>query len=529
MNHPTTTQARAARPHHLSALVLVAVAALVLAACGSSTGSGSGTADPAPVIASSGSSGTAGPNGTGAPTGTSMPAVRLAPSQPFTPTPVDWKPCRPDGYECATVEVPLDYDHPTGSMIKLAVKRLPATGPAPKIGSLFFNPGGPGASGVKALPSQVDNFAPDVHAQFDLVSWDPRGVGGSVPLSCDRAGLDFYQKDLSQTHPPPDVDAAAKAWGELCESQNGNLLPFVGTRDIALDLETLRQAVGDDKLNYAGYSYGTLIGLVYAEMFPTRIRSMILDGVVDPTLDMKDSTVNQAAAVEEALNRFIEWCPTAGAQCPITGATGAAIDALFTEAKANPLPGVLQGNTIYLSSTMINFALVVATYNSSAWPDLAKAIAAAQAGDGQPLADLAGDYLGSASPSLLLAVNCLDAPTPTGDAFQEIVDDAAAKAPRTGVYNANSGRPCEYWPTPPKPLPTTYRAAGSPPIMVWGTTGDNATPYANAVHAAAMLENARLVTLEANRHAALGANECVTKIQGDYIVAGTLPPEGTRC
>jgi pimeloyl-ACP methyl ester carboxylesterase len=510
---------------------LLLVTALLLVSCGKATddaasvnpsGGGGGAPTTVPTATSPRS-------GTSAPAGSGTSTTTAAPIPPYNPGPVSWRACKPDGYECTTVQVPLDYRRPDGTKIGIAVKRLPATDKAHRIGSVFVNPGGPGASGLQALPNLATDFSADVRARFDIVSWDPRGVGGSVPLTCDRGGLDFFAEDLGVANPPPSVDEKAKKWGQLCEQQNGPLLPFVGTTDIALDLESLRQAVGDDKLTYAGYSYGTLIGLVYGELFPTHLRGMILDGVVDPSLDAHDSIVSQSKAVEEALNKFIDWCPTAGDKCAVAPNAGAAMDKLFKLTHDNPLPGTVQDNTIYLSPTLIYFAIITATYNSAVWPQLATAIKAGLDGDGGPLGDLTSAYLGSASPPLNLAVNCLDSVTPTGAEFQKIVDDTIAAAPRTGAYNANSGRPCEFWPVPPKPIPTDYHLTGAPTTMIWGTTGDNATPYQNAVHVSKMLDKAELVTLDANRHAALGANDCVVKLQSDYLLNQTLPPPNTTC
>jgi pimeloyl-ACP methyl ester carboxylesterase len=505
--------------------VLLVVAMAVLSSCGATNDAGTSgpTASNADAPSTSSS-----PSGTGsAPTTGPTTTIPLPP--PFVPAPAKWKACKPDGYECASVEVPLDYTKPDSNKITLQLKRLPAGDQGNRIGSLFFNPGGPGASGIQTLTVAAKDFSDDVRARFDLVSWDPRGVGSSAPLTCDRAGLEFFQEDLSTTHPPDSADEAAKKWGESCQSENGPLLPFVGTRDVALDLETLRQAVGDEKLNFAGYSYGTLIGLVYAEMFPTHIRALVLDGVVDPTLSPRDASVTQSIAVDKALDKFIEWCPTAPDECPIAPDASQALDQLYQLAHDNPLPGKLLNKTVYLSPTLINFAVIATTYDSGSWPTLAEAVANGLQGDGDLLGQLVSSYIGSFSPSLNLAVNCIDAVPPKGEEFQSIVDETAKAAPRTGVFNANTGRPCEFWPVPAKPLPTTYRAAGSPPIMVWGTTGDNATPYENAVHVAGMLENAKLVTLDANRHAALGANECVGKIQGAYFVDLELPPDDTHC
>lgn len=501
-------------------VVLVAVTgvALLAAACGSST-----TAGPDPSSAPT--TATSAPGST-----TSKPAT---PEPSFTPAPISWKSCLPAGYECATVKVPLDYTKPDGATIDLAVKRMPAGDPAARIGTLFFNPGGPGASGTQAIKTVIQDFAPEVRKRFDVVSWDPRGVGGSAPISCDRGALDFYQTDLSQTTTGPEVDAAAKKWAQLCESQNGDELPFLGTVNVTRDLETLRKAVGDDKLTYAGFSYGTVIGLLYAERYPTTVRAIVLDGVVDPSLGIEESTIQQAQAVDDAVERFVTWCkahPGTGAQdCAIGADPEAALTKVFDQARTDPLPGTVGTETLYLSPTLVNFAITTVTYDETLWPQAGRAIQAALNSDGTELAALANGYIGAASPSLNAAVNCLDTPVPHGAGYQKLVEATARAAPRLGVYNANTGRVCEFWPVPPEPVPATYRAAGAPTIMVWGTTGDNATPYANAVKISEGLENARLVTLVANRHAALGANACVTNLQAAYLVDLQVPPPDTRC
>lgn len=448
---------------------------------------------------------------------------------PFIPAPASWRTCLPAGYQCASVEVPLDYTAPDGPRITLAVQRRPANDGSRRIGSLLYNPGGPGSSGVQSLPGIVTELGASALDVFDVVGFDPRGVGGSVPLTCDRAGYTFLEQDLSRPDPAASVDDAARRWGESCEEQNGPLLPHLGTRNVALDLESLRQALGDERLTYAGFSYGSLIGLVYAELFPSHIRAMLLDGVVDPTLTAEQATIGQSVAIDLALDKFVAWCPQHRGECPITGDAAAAIDDLYTQARDQPLTGTLNGEAVYLGPTLIYLALVASTYDASDRPRLARAIQAARQGDGSLVNELVGEYLDAASLGLNTAVNCLDSVTPTGAAFERLVSEAAGAAPRSGVFNANSQRPCGFWPVPPDPLPVTYRAVGSPPILVFGTTGDNATPYANAQHVAGLLEDAHLVTLDADRHAAIGANACVTSIQAAYLVSLTIPSEGTRC
>lgn len=495
-------------------IISVSAAALVLllaAGCGASSN------PPAPAAAGAAANG-----GQGGTTTTTKPA--------FQPAPVQWKPCDIDvkPFDCATVSVPLDYDHPDGRKIDLALKRRPATDKANRIGTLFFNPGGPGGSGVELLDEISKDLDTNVLARFDVVGWDPRGVGESAPLSCDEGYNDFFDQDLGATHPPQSVNDAAKKWADLCERKNGDLLPYLGTIDVTRDLDVLRAAVGDDKITFAGFSYGSLIGLMYAELFPSHIRALLIDGIVDPTLDPETAVIRQSKSVDEALARFVDWCK-GDAACPLKPDPESALDHLRSQAEKDPLTATVNGRGIFLNSTYLNLGLITATYDSTLWPQLAKAVDEGLKGNSVALAQFVKAYLNSAAPSLNMAVGCLDSATPSGDAFEKIVVDVAAVAPDTGAFNANSGRPCLFWPVPPKPIPSEYHGHGTPPIMVWGTTGDNATPYENAVKMAKTLDNARLVTLDANRHTAVGGNECVTKLQGDYLLNLALPPEGTKC
>lgn len=234
----------------------------------------------------------------------------------FYAQPVVWEECR-DDMECATLQVPLDYGNPDGATIELALLRSPATDPSRRVGSLVVNPGGPGASGIDyaAAASLVVN--PDVRARYDVVGFDPRGVGDSTPLDCvDDAQLDesFSSSDASPDT-PAEVDDLLAGSAELrsgCEQRSGDLLPHVGTQDVARDLDVLRAVLGDERLTYLGKSYGTSIGTEYARQFPARSGRLVLDGAIDPTLDEKAVLLGQAEGFELALSRFVDDCLTAG-------------------------------------------------------------------------------------------------------------------------------------------------------------------------------------------------------------------------
>jgi pimeloyl-ACP methyl ester carboxylesterase len=302
----------------------------------------------------------------------------------------------------------------------------------------------------------------------------------------------------------------------------------MGTVDAAYDVESLRRALGEDTITFAGLSYGSAIGLAYAELFPEHLRGLLLDGVVDPSIDARRATIEQAAAVERALDKFVEWCD-GNADCAVRDDPGGALDRAYAQARTGPLRGTVAGAARPLSPTLVNFAVLRATYDRAQWPALGNALAQAAAGDGSGLARAADAYLGLASFSTFLAVTCLDTAVPRGAEFDRLVEETARVAPRTGAFLANINRPCTSWPVPSRAVPTTVRAAGAPITEVWGTTGDNATPFPNASHVAEMLDQARLVTLEADRHTALGANECVVKWQTAYLLRLEVPPNQTHC
>jgi pimeloyl-ACP methyl ester carboxylesterase len=468
----------------------------------------------------------AAPGGTG-------PAAARWPSYPadLRPAAPTWAPC-PDpamaGLQCGSVAVPLDYGNPAGARTEVAVARRPAGRPDERIGTLVLNPGGPGAPGTRSITGLSRAMSPEVLDRFDVVAWDPRGTGGSTALACDDAALAYFAQDLGQVRPAPAVEEGARAWGQRCQERNGALLPVMGTVDAAYDVESLRRALGDDKISFTGLSYGSAIGLAYAELFPEHLRALLIDGIVDPSIDARRGTIEQAAAVERALDKFLEWC-AGNPDCAVGDDPEGALDRAYTQARQGPLRGTVAGADRPLSPTFVNFAVLRATYDRAQWPALGRALAQASAGDGSGVAQSADAYLGSASFSTFLAVSCLDTAVPQGADFERLVEETARVAPRTGAFLANINRPCTSWPVPTRGAPTTVRAEGAPITEVWGTTGDNATPYPNASHVAEMLAQSRLVTLEADRHTALGANECVTRWQTAYLVRLEVPPNRTHC
>src|SRR5262245_19384852 len=219
---------------------------------------------------------------------------------------VVWRRC--GSITCASISVPLDHAHPEGRHIELALGRIPATGK--REGAVLANPGGPGGSGLEFLHFAGDVFSPAIRKHYDIVSWDPRGVGASAPIEC-RVNLDaFFAVDHSPDSGSEvrDNEVEAKALADGCAEESGSLLPFVSTRSTVKDMDAIRAAIGDDKVTYVGFSYGTYLGALYAEQYPSHIRAMVLDGALDPSLPSATSTQVQAVGFEHSLDAFFDWC-----------------------------------------------------------------------------------------------------------------------------------------------------------------------------------------------------------------------------
>ena len=453
-------------------------------------------------------------------------------------TPLKWTACG-NSFECATLTVPLDYTKPSGATIDLALIRLPARNQSQRIGSLLINPGGPGASGVDVARGISRAFSTEIRDRFDIVGFDPRGIGASAAISC-HANLQAY----IAADPTPDNQ---QEWDNLarqnmalareCLGKAATVLPFVGTKNVARDMERIREAVGDAKLTYLGYSYGTVIGQVYADMFPAKVRAIVLDGAVDLSLGVEEVVLQQAGGFERALNAFIEDCRQA--RCSLTqfGDPGAAIDEVLKRAEAKPIAA--RGQDRPAGPGEAFYGIISPLYNKANWPELASAIDAALDGDGSGLVRLTDDYLqrnrDGSYPNQTeanLAVNCIDyADSALPVTYAEFVREAprfSARSPRFGAAVAN-GLSCLEWPAKPDPV-TTPRAQGAPPIVVVSTTGDPATPYEWGVAVSKQLVSGVLVSYGGEGHTAyLGGNSCVDRAVNTYLLTLTPPAANTKC
>lgn len=461
-------------------------------------------------------------------TATSAPATTstTAPSVVPPPAPVDplggyvapaieWSPCG-SGSECGSLAVPLDWDLPSGPTIGVFVVRTPAADADRRIGALVVNPGGPGASGVDFAWGGGPYAGTALGERYDVVSWDPRGVGGSAPLECGGRAVERFLRldsDPDDAAEQAALDSGAEAIALDCAARDGDVLPHVGTDDVARDLEALRRTLGVP-VAYHGFSYGTLIGLRHAALFPGALARMVLDAVVDPTASLADLLRSQATATEATLagllgDRLADW------------------DELARRVETAPVPAD-DGRS--LGPADVSTAGFRAGYAEQYGEVLRDGLADALDGDGTLLLGLADDYRAFGSFTAYQAVSCVDSAHPIGPAaWAAFAAEVEALAPRLGPGVANEMLPCAYWPVAPSPVTGPVRAEGSGPILVVGTTGDPITPLAQAQRVAAMLADGHLLVHEGGGHGAYGSNRCVDEAVERYLVDGVVPDAGTRC
>lgn len=513
-------------PHHRGVRMwaCAVVAGLVLAACAggrpadTGAGAGQGAAAPAPA---------------------STPEPSPTPTEALEDT-LPWAPCDDgDGrHECATLAVPLDHDDPGGASIDLAVTRLPAPPAADRIGAVVVNPGGPGVSGVDLVRhAAVDVFPAEVRTRFDIVGFDPRGVGASGAVECATRSEALLGLDFEPAAGEWDaLTEAVAAFAAGCAERSGELLEHVSTDDVVADLDLLREALGEPALTYLGFSYGTRIGAWYAERHPERVRAMVLDGAVDPARDLTTWARDQARALEETLDRFFAECADQPG-CALAGADpAAAYERVRAEVRAGTLPALAFGPDRRVSPTELHLAVAgLLRDRERGWPWLAEALAVADAGDGSPLVGLVDDGLGegerdwSDQLAALWAVNCTDLPAPDPGEFPALADELARDAPRFGRAQLAMQLPCAVWPVPANRTPAPVAAPDAPPLVVIGVTGDPVTPYGWSESLAEQLD-ARLLTRDGARHTAFGAgNVCTDRAVSRYLIDLVLPPEGWSC
>ena len=506
---------------------LGAVAAVVLAVClAACTSGGSTTTQPASTASSAATP--AGP-----------PPVTLA---EYYAQRLSWQSC--DKYfECARLYVPFDYSRPAGPRFSLPVLKLPAADPASRVGALVINPGGPGGSGVEyALGARSGEFTQQVLNRFDIVGFDPRGVGGSLPAVRCLTGpqLDTYfatNGDPANAAQLATVVSESKLYAAECARNAAALLPYMGTVNAAKDMDVLRAALGENALTYLGKSYGTYLGASYAQQFPSKVRALVLDGAVDPKASGLQLDVTQAAGFESAFSQFAAWCASQQG-CPLgtspSGAEAKVAD-LLSAATAHPLTNLL-GDGQPANGAMLQTGIEAALYERPEWPLLKSALSGAFGGDGTILVELAdsllernpnGTYSNLADAEL--SVDCVDRAWPrTVPAFAAAAAAAAKAAPLFGASNVWGSLPCAYWPVKPEAL--NIRAAGAPPILVVGDLHDPATPYQWAVNLSRDLASGVLLGWNGEGHTSyFQGSSCVDSTVDSYLISLHIPRSGTVC
>jgi len=479
------------------------------------------------------------------PTRTSTPVAEdVAPElEPFYRQFLVWQGCG-EGLECATASAPLDWSDPAAASIELALVRAPATGTAQ--GSLLVNPGGPGASGFDFVRDSLDFAVSDrLREHYDIVGFDPRGVGRSSAVRCydDPAVLDRFNYGIvpGQKGSPEwlaAVEQEVASFGQSCLEFTGPLLQFVDTTSAARDLDLLRAILGDETLTYLGYSYGTFLGATYAELYPDKVGRLVLDGALDPDTDGFDVTKAQAVGFESAFRAYLADCLGQDG-CPFTGTVDAAeqrAHALLDQLAAHPLTGA-DGRELG-ESTMFA-AVILPLYSQSNWPYLDQLFAEVTRGETETAFLLADSYnernsdgtYSSNQTEAFTAINCLDYDDGPLDPAT-LAAEAAELASVAPVFGPpmSWGVGCEGWPFPPTRERGPIRAAGAAPILVVGTTNDPATPYQWAVNLSEELESGHLVTYHGEGHTAYNkSNSCVNDAVDSYFIDGTVPASDPQC
>lgn len=477
-------------------------------------------------------------------------ATAAAPGGPPVPV-LAWGPCDGadgdgpgDGFECATARVPLDYRRPTGPTIALAVTRRLAADRDHRTGVLLLHPGGPGNSGVDFARNSYAALPASLRDAFDVVGYDMRGVGRSGQVECWNDAEYAAAVDAARGVPAPGALHTAIRQGRdfaaACRERSADLVPFIGTGSNAKDIDLLRRALGEEQVSFYGRSFGSYVGTVYAAQFPRRVRAMVLDGGYDPRryADVPYAyDAGQFAALDAAVGRFLDWCAQNAAACGFgEGRPRQAFEELKRALDADPV--ITPSGRPATGYTLAYRLMFNINSGKEVWPYLGEALRAAQARQGSfllsPPSPASFDFL-----NVNTAVECADRVYPTSPLLLgTLVAAQAAAAPLLGppiglgppTYDHNHAPTCAQWPAErPSRFEGSYRAAGSAPILVLGTTGDPDTPYRDAVALAGTLDSGRLLTFAAEGHTAYNRSACVSALATEYLATLALPAHGTVC
>ena len=462
-------------------------------------------------------------------------------STPDTPAPVStlyapaeggtlkWKSCSGDSLDplqCARLSVPFDYNNPSQGSFSLKLVKRPANIRTKRVGSMLVNPGGPGFGGTDLPENAESYFSTTLIDTFDIIGWDPRGTGESTPaVDC----VDNYDTYFTND-PTPETEAEhqdlidiSKAFNAECQKKSGEILPYISTNATARDMDMIRAALGEEKITYFGFSYGSELGATWATMFPSTVRAAVLDGATDPTSNYMQGGLDQAKGFETEFTKFLAQC-SANKKCPFynNGDAEGAFDKLIKELDERPL--VVSKSRASVNQAIAYTAVSQAMYSSTMWPELEVALRDAQQGDGAGLMALFDSYYrrtpdGKYGNELeaFNAIMCLDDPGPkTVEETDSYIPKFLEVAPRLGI-SFTGGYTCVFWPAK-KDQRIEITGKGAGPIMVVGTTGDAATPLASSQKMASTLEDGRLIVVSEDRHTGYGANDCVVSAVDKYLI-----------
>lgn len=459
---------------------------------------------------------------------------------PFYSQELVWTECG-TGFDCTDVTSPLDWENPGDGEITLSVVRHQAEGTA--VGSLLTNPGGPGASGVDLILNSLD-FAvgADLIENYDVIGFDPRGVGASTAVTCfDAAEMDDYLYGIPEApRGTPEWEAellaAHMSFAEACDANSGGILPHITTINAARDMDLIRAVLGDPQLNYLGYSYGTFLGATYAKLYPEKAGRLVLDGAIDPAVPGLEVGATQALGFESALRAYMADC-LAGGGCPFNGTVDQAmtdLGALLASADRTPLPN---GDGRLLGADSMMTGIIAALYSQDSWSFLTQGLDEALQGDPTTMFLLADFYNGREgnayidnSTEAFRAYNCMDYPVEDDPAAEAAITAKIAQGAPTIAPYWSGPDSCEVWPYPPTGTRDEITAEGAGPILVVGTTNDPATPYEWSESLASQLEEGVLITRVGEGHTGYNkGNACVDDAVEAFLLDDVVPEDGLRC
>ena len=459
---------------------------------------------------------------------------------PFYSQELTWTECGV-GFDCTDVTAPLDWEDPGKGEITLSVVRHRAEGTP--VGSLLTNPGGPGASGVDLILNSLDYaVGADLIENFDVIGFDPRGVGASTAVTCyDAPQMDEYLYSIpAAARGTAEWEAelldSHKAFAEACDANSGGILPYITTVNAARDMDLIRAVLGDKQLNYLGYSYGTFLGATYAKLYPEKAGRLVLDGAIDPAVPGLEVGATQALGFESALRAYMQDCLDSG-ECPFNGTVDEAmtdLGALLASVDSTPLKS---GDGRMLGADSLMTAIIAALYSQDSWGYLTQALDEALQGDPTSALFLADFYNGREngtytdnSAEAFRAYNCMDYPVEDDPAAEAAINAKIAQGAPTIAPYWTGPDSCSVWPYPPTGTRGEIKAEGAGPILVIGTTNDPATPYEWSESLANQLEEGVLITRVGEGHTGYNkGNACVDDAVEAFLLDDVVPEDGLRC